>query len=210
MAPPNFGSFSNDLLVGNFGDGHINAVNPHSGRFVGELKDANHQPIAITHLWALAFGNGGAAGPTNTLYFTAGLTSHLADNDDPFHGLFGSLQVARGPERDNDGGDQPAPRDHTSNLSASIVSSPIMPSSMMPTSTMPTPTMSSPSGMPEQKTDAIFQEFGADPLSLDSNLTAMHPQPSGFFAILKASLDAPEPTVLDRLNALETAGLSVM
>ena len=95
MAPSNFGSFSNDLLVGNFGDGHINAFDPKNGHFVGELKDANGQPIAITHLWGLAFGNGGEAGPKNTLYFTAGLTSHLAPSDAPFHGLFGSLQVAR-------------------------------------------------------------------------------------------------------------------
>ena len=94
MAPSNFGSFSNDLLVGNFGDGTINAFNPKNGLFVGELKNAKGQPIAITHLWGLAFGNGGAAGPTNTLYFTAGLTSHLAPSENPFHGLFGSLQVA--------------------------------------------------------------------------------------------------------------------
>ena len=92
-APSNFGSFSNDLLVGNFGDGTINAFNPKNGHFVGELKNANGQPIAITHLWGLAFGNGGAAGPKNTLYFTAGLTSHLAPSDNPFHGLFGSLKI---------------------------------------------------------------------------------------------------------------------
>ena len=85
---------SDDLLVGNFGDGHINAYSPRTGRFVGELKNASGQPIAITHLWAIAFGNGGAAGPRNTLYFTAGLTSHLAKTDAPFHGVFGSLQVA--------------------------------------------------------------------------------------------------------------------
>jgi uncharacterized protein (TIGR03118 family) len=97
MAPSNFGSFSNDLLVGNFGDGTINAFDPENGHFVGELKNANGQPIAITHLWGLAFGNGGAAGPKNTLYFTAGLTSHLAPGDNPFHGLFGSLQVAGAP-----------------------------------------------------------------------------------------------------------------
>ncbi len=95
MAPSNFGSFSHDLLVGNFGDGTINAFDPRNGHFVGELKNANGQPIAITHLWGLAFGNGGAAGPKNTLYFTAGLTSHLAPSDKPFHGLFGSLQIAR-------------------------------------------------------------------------------------------------------------------
>ncbi len=100
MAPSDFGSFSNDLLVGNFGDGTINAFGPRSGRFVGELQDASGQPIAITHLWGMAFGNGGAAGPTNTLYFTAGLTSHLAPGDAPFHGLFGSLQVASAPSGD--------------------------------------------------------------------------------------------------------------
>jgi uncharacterized protein (TIGR03118 family) len=95
LAPSNFGSFSHDLLVGNFGDGTINAFDPKNGHFVGELKNAKHQPIAITHLWGLAFGNGGAAGPRNTLYFTAGLTSHLAPSDNPFHGVFGSLQIAR-------------------------------------------------------------------------------------------------------------------
>ncbi len=96
LAPSNFGSFSNDLLIGNFGDGTINAFGPRSGRFVGELQGANGQPIAITHLWGMAFGNGGEAGPTNTLYFTAGLTSHLAPGNAPFHGVFGSLQVASG------------------------------------------------------------------------------------------------------------------
>jgi uncharacterized protein (TIGR03118 family) len=95
MAPSNFGSFSHDLLVGNFGDGTINAFDPKNGHFVGALKNANGQPIAITHLWGLAFGNGGAAGPKNTLYFTAGLTSHLAPSDNPFHGMFGSLKIAR-------------------------------------------------------------------------------------------------------------------
>jgi uncharacterized protein (TIGR03118 family) len=95
MAPANFGSFSNDLLVGNFGDGTINAFNSKTGHFASELKNASGQPIAITHLWGLAFGNGGAAGPKNTLYFTAGLTSHLAPSDNPFHGLFGSLRMAR-------------------------------------------------------------------------------------------------------------------
>ena len=94
LAPSNFGSFSNDLLIGNFGDGTINAFGPRSGHFAGELTNAAGQPIAITHLWGMAFGNGGEAGPTNTLYFTAGLTSHLAPSDTPFHGLFGSLQVA--------------------------------------------------------------------------------------------------------------------
>jgi uncharacterized protein (TIGR03118 family) len=95
MAPANFGSFSHDLLVGNFGDGTVSAFDPKNGHFVGELKNSSGQPIAITHLWGLEFGNGGAAGPKNTLYFTAGLTSHLAPSDAPFHGLFGSLEIAQ-------------------------------------------------------------------------------------------------------------------
>ena len=125
LAPKHFGSFSNDLLVGNFGDGAINAFNPKNGHFVGALHDASGQPIAIPHLWGLAFGNGGAAGPTNTLYFTAGLTSHLAPSDAPFHGLFGSLQPAT---------DKPDPRDDTIISSATTLSP--------PTSTMPTSTLS--------------------------------------------------------------------
>ena len=95
MAPANFGSFSDDLLVGNFGNGTISAFNPKTGQFAGVLRNPSGQAIVITHLWGLAFGNGGAAGPTNTLYFTAGLTSHLAPSDAPFHGLFGSLEIAQ-------------------------------------------------------------------------------------------------------------------
>ena len=183
MAPANFGSFSGDLLVGNFGNGQINAFNPKNGQFVGVLQDASGQPIAIPHLWGLEFGNGGAAGPTNTLYFTAGLTSHLAPSDAPFHGQFGSLTAARGHEGHNDDGGQHDPHDPTSIMSAS-----------------------SPNGMLEQQIDAIFQEFDAVLSSLESNLTAMHyPQLSGFFAMLHSNLDALETTVLDRLDALETA-----
>ncbi len=166
-APANFGSFSNDLLVGNFGDGHINAYNPHSGAFVGELNDANGQPIALTHLWGLAFGNGGAAGPRNTLYFTAGLTSHLAPSNNPFHGLFGSLQVARGHEGDHHHG----PPNYTW-----ILSSPTMPSN----------------DLLEQQLAAIFQEFDAILGSLDANLTATNTQLSGFLAQLNANLAALE------------------
>ncbi len=174
MAPANFGRFSNDLLVGDFGNGHIEAFNPHNGRFVGELKDASGQPIAITHLWGLAFGNGGAAGPTNTLYFTAGLTSHLAPSNAPFHGLFGSLTVAAGHKH--------GPHDHTWS---------------MPTSTMP-----SPNGTLEQQMDAIFQEFDAVLLSLDSNSTAMQPQLSGFLAMLNSNLDALEIADLSMMQTL--------
>jgi uncharacterized protein (TIGR03118 family) len=86
LAPANFGVFSNDLLVGNFGDGHINAFNPNNGEFLGQLTLANGQPFQEDDLWALRFGNGNAAGPTNTLFFTAGI-------NDQKDGLFGSLQA---------------------------------------------------------------------------------------------------------------------
>jgi uncharacterized protein (TIGR03118 family) len=84
MAPASFGDLAGDLLVGNFGDGAINAFNPTTGAFIGALKGESGNPIIIPGLWALAFGNGSAAGDANTLYFTAG-----PGGED--HGLFGSL-----------------------------------------------------------------------------------------------------------------------
>jgi uncharacterized protein (TIGR03118 family) len=86
LAPGNFGGFSNDLLVGNFGDGHINAFDPKTGKFEGTLATSSGRPFEEDHLWALRFGNGAGSGPTNTLFFTAGI-----DNEQ--HGLFGSLQA---------------------------------------------------------------------------------------------------------------------
>jgi uncharacterized protein (TIGR03118 family) len=89
IAPSNYGTFSNDLLVGNFGDGHINAFNPNSGASVGQLVDPNGNAITISGLWGLSFGNGGSAGSTGTLYFTAGL-------NDEADGLYGSLTETAG------------------------------------------------------------------------------------------------------------------
>ena len=87
LAPAGFGKFSNDLLVGNFSNGRINAYSA-KGRFVGQLKTTAKKPIAISGLWSLAFGNGSASktGPTTTLFFTAGI-------DGQSHGLFGSLEA---------------------------------------------------------------------------------------------------------------------
>jgi uncharacterized protein (TIGR03118 family) len=87
LAPASFGRFGGDLLVGNFGDGEINAYEElPDGRFAhrGELRGADGKSLAIDGLWALEFGNGGAAGPTGTLFFTAG-------PDEESHGLFGSI-----------------------------------------------------------------------------------------------------------------------
>jgi uncharacterized protein (TIGR03118 family) len=88
LAPSNFGTYSNDLLVGNFGDGTINAYDPQSNSFLGTLLNGNGLPLTIDGLWGLAFGNGAAAGPTSSLFFTAGIAGPDAVED---HGLFGSI-----------------------------------------------------------------------------------------------------------------------
>jgi hypothetical protein len=72
------------LLVGNFGNGAINAFSPADGSLLGGLSDESGTPIRIDGLWALAFGNGGQGGDPNVLYFTAGPLGET-------HGLFGSL-----------------------------------------------------------------------------------------------------------------------
>jgi uncharacterized protein (TIGR03118 family) len=86
LAPANFGKFSNALLVGNFGDGRINAFDSSTGAFLGQLQDNQGQPISIEGLWTLTFGNGGLAGQTNDLFFSAGI-------DDENHGLFGRIMA---------------------------------------------------------------------------------------------------------------------
>jgi uncharacterized protein (TIGR03118 family) len=75
------------LLVGNFGDGHINAFDATTGASLGQLKDPDGEPIQINGLWALKVGNGGAGGASDAVYFTAGIF-------DETHGLFGSLTTA--------------------------------------------------------------------------------------------------------------------
>ena len=102
LAPVDFGRFSGDLLVGNFGDGRIHVFDPtqltSDGEFeaVGLLHSAAGKPIQIDGLWALQFGHGtsptSANGLTNTLFFTAG-----PSGED--HGLFGSLVTTQPPGR---------------------------------------------------------------------------------------------------------------
>lgn len=87
LAPAKFGTFKNDLLVGNFGDGKINAYDPTTGVFKGTLTDTHGKAIVNQGLWGLTFGNGTAAGKTNVLYFTAGI-------NDEGDGLFGSIKLA--------------------------------------------------------------------------------------------------------------------
>jgi uncharacterized protein (TIGR03118 family) len=92
VAPASFGDFAGAVLVGNFGDGKINAFNATTSAFMGRLNDLNGRPISMPGLWSINFGNGGRGGDSATLYFTAG----IAGNGDPIesHGLLGSIQPA--------------------------------------------------------------------------------------------------------------------
>jgi uncharacterized protein (TIGR03118 family) len=88
-APANFGKFSGDLLVGNFGDGRIHAFKwstEDGWEAHGVIKGVDHRPISIDGLWGIGFGNGAGSGPTNTLFFAAG-------PEEETHGLFGSITV---------------------------------------------------------------------------------------------------------------------
>jgi uncharacterized protein (TIGR03118 family) len=78
ISPSGFGQISNRLLVGNFGDGHINVfvLDGQTPRlradFIGMIGDTNGNPYAIDGLWALVFGNDQGGFSSHTLYFTAG------------------------------------------------------------------------------------------------------------------------------------------
>ncbi|MFL6073684.1 MAG: TIGR03118 family protein [Mycobacteriales bacterium] len=84
IAPSTFGPFAGALLVGNFGDGTINAYGPHG--FMGTLRGADHRPLVVDGLWALQAGNA-TAGGADSLWFSAG-------PEDESHGQVGLLQPA--------------------------------------------------------------------------------------------------------------------
>jgi uncharacterized protein (TIGR03118 family) len=86
IAPQGFGQFSGDLLVGNFGDGSIDAFDPHTDKFMGQLLGGNGIPLQIQDLWALTNGTGANGTDPNAVYFTAG-------GQNAQHGLFGSLSA---------------------------------------------------------------------------------------------------------------------
>ncbi len=88
LAPHGFGGFGGDLLVGNFGDGMINAYDPVTGAWLDMLHNPDGSVLSIDGLWGLIFGNGAAGGDSKTLYFTAGIAG---DGEKEDHGLFGSL-----------------------------------------------------------------------------------------------------------------------
>jgi len=86
MAPANFGQFSNDLLIGNFGDGRIHAFDPTTGEVLGTLRGTSGAPLAIDGLWGLITGDPGAGG-VDSVWFSAG-------PDEETHGLLGTLRAS--------------------------------------------------------------------------------------------------------------------
>jgi len=84
LAPPSFGQFGGNLLIGNFGDGTISAFDTNGGTFRGQLQNANGIVITNTSLWDLVFDATGLTGDPKTLYLTAGLSNEQ-------HGLFAAI-----------------------------------------------------------------------------------------------------------------------
>ena len=92
IAPAGFGDFAGALLVGNFGNGSINAYDLTTGNFLGQMQDVKNNVIKIPGLWGLSFGNGAGSGDTKTLYFAAGIPGPTDAVES--HGLFGSASVS--------------------------------------------------------------------------------------------------------------------
>src|SRR5882724_1809812 len=83
QASTNFGPFSNNILIGNVGDGNINAFDLATGNFVGKLKDGDGHAIAKIGRHGLTFRSDGFD-DADTLYFT----TQFQNADD---GLFGRI-----------------------------------------------------------------------------------------------------------------------
>jgi uncharacterized protein (TIGR03118 family) len=101
LAPATFGKFAGDLLIGNFGDGTINAFDLSSGTFRGQLKGTNGRVLVLDGLWGMAFGNNLFSQPSTTLFFAAG-------PDGENHGAYGRIEPApkqKGDDEDDDGDD---------------------------------------------------------------------------------------------------------
>jgi uncharacterized protein (TIGR03118 family) len=96
LAPPTFGKFGGDLLVGNFGDGRIGVYRQLGNRWAyrGVLRTPDQRVIEINGLWGLEFGNGASAGPKEALYFTAGPHTWVGETEEDVRGLFGTITPA--------------------------------------------------------------------------------------------------------------------
>ena len=86
LAPADFGTLSNTLLVGNFGDGRINGYDATTGAFVGTLMTGTSTPFSVPGLWGMAFGNDADNQPHNALFYAAGPGNET-------HGEYGRVDV---------------------------------------------------------------------------------------------------------------------
>jgi uncharacterized protein (TIGR03118 family) len=98
LAPASFGKFAGDLLIGNFGDGTINAYDLRSGNFRGQLKGVDHRVLKIDGLWGMAFGNDRSDQPSGTLFAAAG-------PDHENHGSYNAITPAPGMQGEDDDDD---------------------------------------------------------------------------------------------------------
>lgn len=90
LAPADFGTLGNSLLVGNFGDGRINGYDPATGAFMGTIANAEGVSFALPGLWGIAFGNGAANQPRKTLFYAAGTNEEA-------NGAFGRMDLGATP-----------------------------------------------------------------------------------------------------------------
>lgn len=86
LAPSHFGTFSNDLLVGNKGAGTISVFNSANGEFLGQLEAHDAKPIVIQDLWSLVDGTGALNANADAVYFTAGTAGYS-------EGVFGTIEA---------------------------------------------------------------------------------------------------------------------
>jgi hypothetical protein len=85
-APRGFGGYTGALLIGNFGDGRINAYNARTGRYLGPLRNAQGQALAFEGLWDLERGTAESGGES-AIWYSAGIQKAQ-------HGVVGLIMPA--------------------------------------------------------------------------------------------------------------------
>jgi uncharacterized protein (TIGR03118 family) len=192
IAPAGFGpngKFGGALLVGNFGDSHVSAFDLKTGQFLGQLSDAQGNPLTLNGgvgsssgskgLWGIAFGNGHGGTNPNALYFAAGINN---END----GLFGKVTMTDG-GHGKDLAMMSSPGDNSQQMPGiANNSSPMMSSSMPPATS---------GGMVEMPIDAFFQALDASLISLESSLLAQMPDLDGLIQMFNARVTMVESAI---------------
>jgi hypothetical protein len=151
VAPDDFGQFSGALLVGNFGDGRINAFDSATGAFLGQLANPAGQTIEIEGLWGLVFGKADEEALASTLFFAAGI-------NDEADGLFGTLKPAET--------DSPGDHDPIGSGRAGIAQemAPFA-ASILPLAEAPRLAVRCPAGAPAHSTSGIGDQITPKPTS---------------------------------------------